>query len=43
MEEEEDVLFLLVGIKAQNNILGVGLLFEDAELSEEGQIVVRGS
>ena len=32
-----------VGIKAQNNMLGLGLLFEDAEMSEEGQIVVRGS
>ena len=31
-----------VGIKAQNNMLGLGLLSEDAELSEKGQIVVRG-
>ncbi|XP_050260698.1 uncharacterized protein LOC126705637 [Quercus robur] len=33
----------LKGIKAQNNMLGLGLLSKDAELSEEGQIVVRGS
>ena len=29
-----------VRIKAQNNMLGLGLLSEDAEWSEEGQIVI---
>ena len=28
------------GIKAQDNILGLGLLSEDAEWSKEGQIVI---
>ena len=35
--------FITVGIKVHNNMLGLGLLSEDAELSEEGQVVVRGS
>ena len=29
-------------IKTQNNMLGLGLLSEDAEWSEEGQIVILG-
>ena len=36
------LLISVVGIKAQNNMLGLGLLSEDAEWSE-GQIVIRGS
>ena len=38
-------VFLLkaVGIKSQNNMLGLGFLSGDAELSEEEQVVVRGS
>ena len=31
---------LVVGIKAQDNMLGLGLLSEDVEWSEEGQIVI---
>ena len=29
-------------IKTQNNMLGLGILFEDAEWSEEGRIVIKG-
>ena len=29
-----------IGIKAQENMLGLGLLSEDTEWSEEGQIVI---
>ena len=31
---------VVTGIKAQDNMLGLGLLFEDVEWSEEGQIVI---
>ena len=30
-----------VGIKAQNDMLGLGLLFGTAELSEEKQVVIK--
>ena len=33
-------LYIIVGIKTQNNMLGLRLLFEDAKWSEEGQIVI---
>ena len=37
------MLNIYVGIKAQNNMLGLGLLSGDTELSKEEQVVVKGS